>query len=212
MRAPASGSGSTIARRRRASPFAAIRRRSSSAIASTSASPTDISPACRPSGGDVMWARSLAGDATRFMDVDSTPLYYRDTLYVVGLCDRRVRARSEGRVYSVALRCRGRDDGARARVAALFHGDEVGLARARSRRAPSVAAVAGRGRRAVGADGAGVVPARVVGARRHLRRRRAQRAAIPVLRARPRRHVGGRPPTGGRCTCCRTPATSTRSR
>ncbi|HEY1584198.1 MAG TPA: PQQ-binding-like beta-propeller repeat protein [Polyangia bacterium] len=34
------------------------------------------------SGGDVMWARSLAGDATRFMDVDSTPLYYRDTLYV----------------------------------------------------------------------------------------------------------------------------------
>jgi outer membrane protein assembly factor BamB len=34
------------------------------------------------SGGDVAWARSLAGDATRFMDVDSTPLYYRDTLYV----------------------------------------------------------------------------------------------------------------------------------
>jgi outer membrane protein assembly factor BamB len=33
-------------------------------------------------GGDVLWARSLAGDATRFMDVDSTPLYYRDTLYV----------------------------------------------------------------------------------------------------------------------------------
>ncbi len=32
--------------------------------------------------GDVTWARSLAGDATRFMDVDSTPLYYRDTLYV----------------------------------------------------------------------------------------------------------------------------------
>ncbi len=32
--------------------------------------------------GDVIWARSLAGDATRFMDVDSTPLYYRDTLYV----------------------------------------------------------------------------------------------------------------------------------
>ncbi|HXU72077.1 MAG TPA: PQQ-binding-like beta-propeller repeat protein [Polyangia bacterium] len=32
--------------------------------------------------GDVAWARSLAGDATRFMDVDSTPLYYRDTLYV----------------------------------------------------------------------------------------------------------------------------------
>ena len=33
------------------------------------------------SSGDVSWARSLAGDATRFMDVDSTPLYYRDTLY-----------------------------------------------------------------------------------------------------------------------------------
>jgi len=32
--------------------------------------------------GDVVWARSLAGDATRFMDVDATPLYYRDTLYV----------------------------------------------------------------------------------------------------------------------------------
>jgi len=32
--------------------------------------------------GDVSWARSLAGDATRFMDVDSQPLYYRDTLYV----------------------------------------------------------------------------------------------------------------------------------
>ncbi len=34
------------------------------------------------STGDVAWARSLAGDATRFMDVDATPLYYRDTLYV----------------------------------------------------------------------------------------------------------------------------------
>ena len=34
------------------------------------------------STGDVSWARSLAGDATRFMDVDSTPLFYRDTLYV----------------------------------------------------------------------------------------------------------------------------------
>jgi outer membrane protein assembly factor BamB len=33
-------------------------------------------------GGDVMWARSLAGDATRFMDVDATPLYYRDTIFV----------------------------------------------------------------------------------------------------------------------------------
>ncbi|HEX4458135.1 MAG TPA: PQQ-binding-like beta-propeller repeat protein [Polyangia bacterium] len=32
--------------------------------------------------GDVTWARSLAGEATRFMDVDSTPLYYRDTLFV----------------------------------------------------------------------------------------------------------------------------------
>jgi outer membrane protein assembly factor BamB len=32
--------------------------------------------------GDVAWARSLAGDATRFMDVDATPLLYRDTLYV----------------------------------------------------------------------------------------------------------------------------------
>jgi outer membrane protein assembly factor BamB len=32
--------------------------------------------------GDVTWARSLAGDATRFMDVDSTPLFYRDTIFV----------------------------------------------------------------------------------------------------------------------------------
>jgi outer membrane protein assembly factor BamB len=32
--------------------------------------------------GDVMWARSLAGDAARFADIDSTPLLYRDTLYV----------------------------------------------------------------------------------------------------------------------------------
>jgi outer membrane protein assembly factor BamB len=32
--------------------------------------------------GDVVWARSLAGDATRFMDVDATPLYYRDTIFV----------------------------------------------------------------------------------------------------------------------------------
>jgi outer membrane protein assembly factor BamB len=39
--------------------------------------------ACLSAGtGDVAWARSLAGDATRFMDVDSTPLYYRGTLYV----------------------------------------------------------------------------------------------------------------------------------
>jgi outer membrane protein assembly factor BamB len=33
-------------------------------------------------GGDVLWARSLAGDATRFVDVDSTPTFYRGTLYV----------------------------------------------------------------------------------------------------------------------------------
>lgn len=32
--------------------------------------------------GDVIWARSLAGEATRFVDVDSTPLYYRDTIFV----------------------------------------------------------------------------------------------------------------------------------
>lgn len=32
--------------------------------------------------GDVIWARALSGEATRFMDVDSTPLYYRGTLYV----------------------------------------------------------------------------------------------------------------------------------
>ena len=32
--------------------------------------------------GDVAWARSLAGDQTRFIDVDSTPLFYHDTLYV----------------------------------------------------------------------------------------------------------------------------------
>jgi outer membrane protein assembly factor BamB len=31
--------------------------------------------------GDVVWARSLAGDATRFMDVDSTPVVVGDTLY-----------------------------------------------------------------------------------------------------------------------------------
>jgi outer membrane protein assembly factor BamB len=33
-------------------------------------------------GGDVLWARSLAGDATRFIDVDATPLFYRDTIFV----------------------------------------------------------------------------------------------------------------------------------
>ncbi|MDB4967942.1 MAG: Pyrrolo-quinoline quinone [Myxococcales bacterium] len=33
-------------------------------------------------GGDVQWARSLAGDATRFVDVDATPLYFKDTVYV----------------------------------------------------------------------------------------------------------------------------------
>jgi outer membrane protein assembly factor BamB len=33
-------------------------------------------------GGDVLWARSLAGDATRFIDVDATPLYYRNTIFV----------------------------------------------------------------------------------------------------------------------------------
>jgi outer membrane protein assembly factor BamB len=39
--------------------------------------------ACLNAGtGDVIWARSLAGDATRFMDVDSTPLYADGTLYV----------------------------------------------------------------------------------------------------------------------------------
>jgi outer membrane protein assembly factor BamB len=31
--------------------------------------------------GDVMWARSLAAEAPRFADVDSTPIIYRDTLY-----------------------------------------------------------------------------------------------------------------------------------
>jgi outer membrane protein assembly factor BamB len=34
------------------------------------------------SSGDVLWARSLAGDATRFVDVDATPLFYRDTIFV----------------------------------------------------------------------------------------------------------------------------------
>jgi outer membrane protein assembly factor BamB len=39
--------------------------------------------ACLSSGtGDVVWARSLAGDATRFMDVDSTPVLDGGTLYV----------------------------------------------------------------------------------------------------------------------------------
>ena len=33
-------------------------------------------------GGDVLWARSLAGDSTRFTDVDSTPLFYRNTIFV----------------------------------------------------------------------------------------------------------------------------------
>ncbi len=34
------------------------------------------------STGDVLWARSLAGDATRFMDVDSTPIIVDGVLYV----------------------------------------------------------------------------------------------------------------------------------
>ena len=34
------------------------------------------------SGGDVIWARSLAGEATRFMDVDGTPTFAGGTLYV----------------------------------------------------------------------------------------------------------------------------------
>jgi outer membrane protein assembly factor BamB len=38
--------------------------------------------ACLSSGtGDVMWARSLAGEATRFIDVDGTPVLAHDTLY-----------------------------------------------------------------------------------------------------------------------------------
>lgn len=32
--------------------------------------------------GDVVWARSLAGEATRFMDVDATPLFHRGTIFV----------------------------------------------------------------------------------------------------------------------------------
>jgi outer membrane protein assembly factor BamB len=32
--------------------------------------------------GDVIWNRSLAGDATRFVDVDSTPFFYGGTLFV----------------------------------------------------------------------------------------------------------------------------------
>ncbi len=39
--------------------------------------------ACLAAGtGDVLWARPFGGEATRFVDVDSTPLYYRDTLYI----------------------------------------------------------------------------------------------------------------------------------
>ncbi|HZS37310.1 MAG TPA: PQQ-binding-like beta-propeller repeat protein [Polyangia bacterium] len=39
--------------------------------------------ACLAAGtGDVLWARSLAGEATRFMDVDSTPVVDGGTLYV----------------------------------------------------------------------------------------------------------------------------------
>jgi outer membrane protein assembly factor BamB len=34
------------------------------------------------STGEVIWARSLAGEATRFMDVDSTPLFYRGLIFV----------------------------------------------------------------------------------------------------------------------------------
>jgi outer membrane protein assembly factor BamB len=34
------------------------------------------------SNGEVIWARSLAGESTRFMDVDSTPLYYRGLIFV----------------------------------------------------------------------------------------------------------------------------------
>ncbi len=33
-------------------------------------------------GGDVLWTRLLAGDATRFIDVDATPLFYRNTIFV----------------------------------------------------------------------------------------------------------------------------------
>ena len=163
-------------------------------------------------GGDVVWARSLAGDATRFIDVDSTPLHYRDTLYVSAYAtgvyaldpkdgSTRWRFDVEG---ATSVRARGSQ--------ALLHGGQVGPARARSRRAPLVAAGAGRGRRAVGADGGRLVRAGVVVERRHLRGRRAQRAALSVLRARARRDLGSRPATGARSTCCRTPATSTRWR
>ena len=38
--------------------------------------------ACLSAGtGDVLWARSLAGDATRFVDVDGTPVLAQGTLY-----------------------------------------------------------------------------------------------------------------------------------
>jgi outer membrane protein assembly factor BamB len=39
--------------------------------------------ACLSAGtGEVQWARSIAGDAQRFVDVDSTPTFHRGTLYV----------------------------------------------------------------------------------------------------------------------------------
>jgi outer membrane protein assembly factor BamB len=39
--------------------------------------------ACIAAGtGDVVWARPFGGEATRFVDVDSTPLFYNGTLYI----------------------------------------------------------------------------------------------------------------------------------
>jgi outer membrane protein assembly factor BamB len=39
--------------------------------------------ACLNAGtGEVLWARPFGGDAIRFVDVDSTPLYYRGSLYI----------------------------------------------------------------------------------------------------------------------------------
>ena len=126
--------------------------------------------------GDVTWARSLAGDATRFMDVDSTPLFYQRHAVRVGLRDRRLRARSQGRLdASWRFDVEGADVGARRAAARLyFTAAKSGLHALDLGGPPLVAAVAGR---AGGELSAPTVlgPYLLVSSaqRRHLRRRRA---------------------------------------
>ena len=203
-RAPAArGSGSTIARRRRASPSAATRRRWS-LDGRVYVGFSDGYLAClSAAGGDVQWARSLAGDATRFMDVDSTPLVVRRHAVRLVLLGRRLRARSQGRLDPLALRRRGRAarcasrDGAR-----VLHAPP----------SPGCTALDLDGhllwRQALAEGGELSAPPLVGGyvlvssaPRRHLRRRRAHRPPVPVLLPGPRRHRPSRPPTAARSTC-----------